>query len=396
VADLTVAQANIEALLIDLQPLDGQLQLRLSDPSFVYETLVRNGTHPLTPGAEVTVSLGYSTASGDRVSEYPHFWINALDVIVERGRRSVIVQAGDVHHLLAAWHPRDAVEYRASRSVFQIIDLTAAKALVDYTTLSSSSNLTALLPDWFHDADFVRWLVKTRPPGWQSVFYKDPATPSRGERPNNLAPGVGRRGVRWDVLERLLTPPLLLGLDNSSDGLNALSRVLSTVRDVSLGQTRQLVTRTVEPSDGSVYSYGDATEHPIRRARYRRRPAEYNHVIASGGIDGQVRRSTIDWTELHAHGKERLVQVADMAADTNTKLDERAQAVLRPSQIGRREDVVEAFPNVGQELWDVVTISDTIAGQVSDELRRVTALRILYEVAGQDADFAMWLTLGDR
>ncbi|MPZ24086.1 MAG: hypothetical protein GEU28_11210 [Dehalococcoidia bacterium] len=397
VPDITIPQANIESLQVELAPLSGSMTLRLSDPTGAYTTMVRSGTHPLTPGAQVQVGLGYGTASGDRTSPLPYFWIDDLEVVVQDGRRSVLINAHDVHDLLDRWHPRDAQEYRASKSVFQVIDQLAARALVDYTTDGASPNLTTVLPDWFHDSAFVRWLIRTRPPGWQKAFYRDKTFKvRRGWAKAEGGPGIryitrtikGR--PRWDVLERLLSPPVLLDLTPTSDGLSALSKLLSGVRDVSLGRTRSLVTRDIEPDDASSYEYGPSA-HPIIRARYRRRAADYNHVWVWGG--DSVVRSVYDIGEVHALGAERVTQVSDLAANTAGKADERAEAILRPSAVARREDVVEVAPNVGQELWDVVTISEELAGGEEEALRRVTALRILYDA--DDAEYTMWLTLGE-
>ncbi|HET9201147.1 MAG TPA: hypothetical protein VFO84_09285 [Dehalococcoidia bacterium] len=390
VADLAIPQAHIESLEIDLQPFNGSCILRLDDPDRIYSPHVESVEHPLSVGAQLEISLGYRTASGDRTSTLPYFWIESLETLVEDSRRKVVIVARDVHSLLEAWRPRDATEYRASRSVFQIVDLTAARALVDYTTTSQSANLTALLPDWFHDTAFIRWLQRERPPGWQQAFYRDRARPSRGNPPPGVAAGSG---VRWDVLERLLSPPVLLDLEASSNGLTALSRVLSTVRDVSYGQDQRLVTKDLNPAEASVYEYGDAGEHPLRRARYRRQAAVHNHVLTWGGAASDIVRSTPAWDELRDLGRESVVTVRDLAADSGAKADARAEAVLRPSLVGRREDVIETFPNAGQELWDVVRISESISGEVNDATRRVTAIRVSFDALR--GEYLMWLTLGE-
>ncbi|MEX2237708.1 MAG: hypothetical protein WEB00_09260 [Dehalococcoidia bacterium] len=390
VADVVIPQSRIESLEVSIEPFGGRCLLRLDDSDRAYSPAVESVIHPLSVGAQLEVSLGYRTASGDRTSTLPYFWVDSIETLIEDGRRLFVISARDIHSLLEAWHPRDSVEYRATRSVFQVIDLTAARAQVDYTTTSQSPNLTALLPDWFHDTAFIRWLKRERPPGWQKIFYKDPARPSRGTPP----PGVNRgRGLRWDVLERLLTPPLLLDLEASSHGLSALSRVLSTVRDVAYGQDRRLVTLDLDPAEASVYDYGGAG-HPLRRARYRRLAPAFNHVLTWGGASSTVVRSVPDWAGLRDLGRESLATVRDIAADSDSKADARADAVLRPSQVSGREDVIEALPNVGQELWDVVRVSETNTAQISAAYRRVTAIRLLY--GGAAGDYLMWLTLGDR
>jgi hypothetical protein len=169
--------------------------------------------------------------------------------------------------------------------------------------------------------------------------------------------------------------------------------VLSTVRDVSYGQDERLVTKDLDPAESSVYDYGHTGEHPLRRARYRRRAAAHNHVVAWGGAAADIVRSVPAWDDLRDLGRESLVTVRDLAADSAAKADARAEAVLRPSIVGRREDVIEAFPNVGQELWDVVRISESLNGELSDATRRVTAIRVSFDAV--HGEYLMWLTLGE-
>ena len=74
---------------------------------------------------------------------------------------------------------------------------------------------------------------------------------------------------------------------------------------------------------------------------------------------------------------ERLGQLEDRNIDTIAKAEERGQAYLRESEIESASAVVRVPVNCGQQLYDVVDITDSRAG-LEAEKKRVTGLTLVY------------------
>jgi hypothetical protein len=79
-----------------------------------------------------------------------------------------------------------------------------------------------------------------------------------------------------------------------------------------------------------------------------------------------------------AAGIERVSVVVDVNLATSTHVNERAATVIRDGELaGRLEDVELFGVNCGQELYDVVTLTDAQAG-LSGVKRRVRRLAWSY------------------
>jgi hypothetical protein len=129
------------------------------------------------------------------------------------------------------------------------------------------------------------------------------------------------------------------------------------------------------PGDASVYSYGDG-QHPLWRAQLGLAGGQVvNDVEVYGeGAHGQA----TDFGHLATWGKRLVEKVHDRTLATAAACDARAARVLEEEQRRGLGGWVEAPVNVGQEVMDVVDVTDATAG-LSGRRYRVRALAFVYD-----------------
>jgi hypothetical protein len=148
-----------------------------------------------------------------------------------------------------------------------------------------------------------------------------------------------------------------------------------------------------QANDPAVYDYalpgsGATGDHALVQARYGEDGAGVNRVrvLGSGVFDERF-----DFAEIESAG-ERIAQVIDINLTTTAQAGDRAALTLRDATMEARRDEVQVFGvNCGQELYDVVTVTDTQAG-LNDASRRVLGLSWRYE--GESGRYEMTLRLG--
>ena len=86
-----------------------------------------------------------------------------------------------------------------------------------------------------------------------------------------------------------------------------------------------------------------------------------------------------------------LLQLEDRDIDTVTKAQQRGEAYLRGAEIESANGTIRIPVNCGQQLYDVVDITDNRAG-LSDEKKRVLGLALLYHP--RRGEYEMRLSLG--
>jgi hypothetical protein len=155
-------------------------------------------------------------------------------------------------------------------------------------------------------------------------------------------------------------------------GRTAVRRLLATVPDEAFARGATLTSVYPQPDDEPEYAYGAG--HAIVAARYRDVGAVANRarVLGAGAFN-----EAFDFGEIESVG-ERIEQVLDLNLTTATLTGERAALELRRSELRERSDeVLVSGVNCGQELYDVVAISDPQAG-LEEAPRRVLGLTWRY------------------
>jgi len=127
--------------------------------------------------------------------------------------------------------------------------------------------------------------------------------------------------------------------------------------------------------------------HALWQGRYSQLSPEIDRVQVFG--DG-VLSEGFDWPGI-AKVYGRLHQVHDLNLDTAEKAQKRAQAELRRQEIAASDGEILVPPNCGQELYDVIDVTDSRAG-LEEEKRRVLGLTLRY--SAEDGRYEQRLELG--
>ena len=130
-------------------------------------------------------------------------------------------------------------------------------------------------------------------------------------------------------------------------------------------------------TDSSVYSYGQS--HTVFEGRYRVGARQLNRVQVEGYDpvgEEMIVADSFAWDEINRL-YDRLKQLEDTNIDTVTKAQRRGQAYLRESGIESAAGVIRIPANCGQQLYDVIDITDSRAG-LQAKKKRVTGLTLVY------------------
>jgi hypothetical protein len=161
-------------------------------------------------------------------------------------------------------------------------------------------------------------------------------------------------------------------INPGESGKTAVLRLLSMVPDVLFFRGNCGYIINPQASDSSVYAYG--TSHAILEAEYARHVKQANRVQVFGS---GVFTEDWDWEEIDLV-YDRLAQVHDINLDTETEAHARGEAMLRHAAIEGLDGYILVPLNCGQELYDVIDITDALAG-LSAAKRRVLSLDHTYD-----------------
>ena len=152
-----------------------------------------------------------------------------------------------------------------------------------------------------------------------------------------------------------------------------------------------LTTEHIAGKGVSDYEYGTDTgsdDHALLTGRYADLAAATNRVQVFGdSLFGE----RFDWPEVEAV-HDRLRQVDDRNLTTVAEVEDRADAVLRKAELRSASGEITVPVNCGQELYDVVEVTDAVAG-LSAAKRRVLGLALEYST-GERAVYRQRITLG--
>jgi hypothetical protein len=157
-------------------------------------------------------------------------------------------------------------------------------------------------------------------------------------------------------------------------GLTAVRRLLATVSDAVVLRSGIVLLKDLVADEEAAYAYG--AEHEILSGRYRDEAPSANRAQVFGsGIFAEA----FDWPGV-ARAHDRTAQVIDVNVMTAGDAEDRAEAVLRDAAIASADWRVTVRPNAGQELYDVVEVTDAVAG-LDAERRRVVGQTLRFSAA---------------
>jgi len=169
-------------------------------------------------------------------------------------------------------------------------------------------------------------------------------------------------------------------------GLTAVRRLLATLPDVIF--VRGEFAFVTEPLASDATDYGYGTDHALLAGRYADETAVANRAQVFGkAIFGE----RFDWPGVQST-YDRLRQVDDRNLTAVAEVESRAEAVLRQAALEAMSGEITVPVNCGQELYDVVEVTDAGAGLTAAR-RRVLGLSFRYST-GERPVYEQRIALG--
>ncbi|MFO7774145.1 MAG: hypothetical protein R6V59_09525, partial [Dehalococcoidia bacterium] len=168
-------------------------------------------------------------------------------------------------------------------------------------------------------------------------------------------------------------------INPGTQGTQALRKLLSFVPDRLVFRGQEAFTKNPLPAEAPSYSYGvGAAGHPIFSGEYREQThASRSRALGRDSSDSRILEEAVDWDLLQL-AIDILEQEYDPNLQTATRAQERADALLRQMSLRAERGNLVVPTNVGQELLDVVEVTDERCG-IDQENYRVQAIHTDYD-----------------
>jgi len=311
----------------------GRLSIEMRNDSGQYASPGADGLSMVDIGSELYISPGYVTAQGNEASTGQSFLVETYAHTSSAGKSSFIIHASDSWASLKEWKARHQFRWNKDAADMLVKDMLAfvlARAGIKLVVKSQSSVITGFYPDF------------------------------------TIQPG--------------------------NSGTDILSRLLAFVPDLLFIEGSRAYLINPLASDTSVYSYG--LTHVIFEGRYGKGSWRYNRVRVEGydsTQDTPVIASSFAWSEIDRL-YERLRHVEDRNISSASEALERGESHLRKAEIATSSGEIRIPVNCGQQLYDVIDITDNRAG-LEAEKRRVLGINLLYNPSR--GEYEQRLSLGN-
>jgi hypothetical protein len=177
----------------------------------------------------------------------------------------------------------------------------------------------------------------------------------------------------------------------------AVLSVLSKVPDFVYWEGSTAYVKELKADEASDYSYGGDGNHVIVAGRYGMRTPAHNHIEVFAGVNQYgipIFGDEVDYDEVDLVGH-RLQKVFDYGYADNEECEDRAEGQSRKHDATKSRGELVTLPNVGLELFDVVTVNDARCG-VEGEVYRVRGIEEVYDTTKDPLIFRQKVTLGAR
>ncbi|MDD4874224.1 MAG: hypothetical protein PHE15_04545, partial [Dehalococcoidales bacterium] len=314
--DLT---ADILSLKQETNGLDGKLTVELANDNAKFASLPA----PLSIGCRLDFSPGYVTSQGNEVSNGQSFALEAYEYTSSGGTSKLVIYAVNCLHNIKRWTAKQQFRWNKDSkdtSVKDILAFILVRAGLKLEFISESEIITGFYPD----------------------FSINPGT--RGD----------------SVIKKLLSyVPDLLFIE---------------------GDTAYLVNPLA--NDAPVHSYAtpqNAAIHPVIEGSYRTGTPDYNHIQV-GGFDcanlQSITTHSFDWEEI-GNVYERYSRIEDVNINSISIGQARGKAVLIKYEMESSNGYIKIPVNCGQQVYDVIDITDIRAG-LSSQKRRILGFNLFY------------------
>jgi hypothetical protein len=309
---------------------EGSLVIELDNSKGQYATPGEGALASLRFRSEIVLKLGYKTTAGNETSEAGTYWIDSWEWSChpersEGSQRSTFtLTCLDGSGLMERWTARYQMRWNKDavnpKSVWQILYQLLARAGIQLTNTPPKPQSSAI-----------------------NNFYPD----------FTVNPGA--------------------------HGDAAIRRLLSFAPDELVFRGQEAFTKNPLPAEALSYSYGvGVAAHPILAGQYASSVTASRARAIGQDVDAnRIVQDAFDWDLLQL-AIDILEQDYDPNLQTAPRAQERADALLRQMSLraGRGNLIIPT--NVGQELVDVVEVTDERCG-ISAKNYRVQGIRTLYD-----------------
>ena len=297
----------------------GKLNVELRNDNGQYASPGEGDLSVLNIGGQLELSPGYATSQGNEVSPGLAFLLDGYEHTSSGDKASLLLDAYDGWRLIERWQARHQFRWNKDSdemSVKQILEFILARVGLKLEVKTQSSVITGYYPDF------------------------------------------------------------TIHVNNRGDTL--IRRLLSFVPDVLFIEGNKAYVVNPQSSDSSVYSYGGT--HVISGGRYQKGAWGLNRVQVEGYDpvgDELVIADSFSWEQIDKL-YDRLRQLEDRNIDTVARAEARGLAYLREAEIESVSGAIQIPVNCGQQLYDVIDITDSRAG-LGEEKKRVLGIILVYQ-----------------
>lgn len=295
---------------------EGKLTVTLRNDDGRYATPGQGDLEVLDCGCGLDFGPGYMTAAGNEYSPGLSYLIESIEHRSSSGKATVILYARDGWGALAEWKARHQFRWNKSAediNIKGIIDIVLARVGMKLETVSQSSAITGLYPDF------------------------------------TIGSGSDGRTILHNIL--VCVPDLLFIEGDKAYLVNPLS------------------------SDDPVYSYG--SEHRVKDGIYCRSAMGINRIQVEGEDSGSpIVAESFSWGEI-GRNYDRFKQIQDMNITLVSEAQQRGQTLLRQAEIEAGTGSILVPVNCGQQLYDVIDVTDIRAG-LDGKKKRVLGITLVY------------------
>jgi len=258
--------------------------------------------------SEVVLKLGYKTTAGNEAVEVGRYWLDSWEYSSSPNISILKLFCLDGQGLASQWSSRFLMRWPANKTVWEIVQEI-----------------------------ICRW----------GINLTSPAGVPRSSAVDNLYPDFT--------------------LQPGTSGDSALRRILSFIPDSLVFTGNEAYLKDPRADEASSYSYG--TDHIILQGEYHQAiPLTRARAIGRAADESRIVEDAFDWTNLQL-GIDIFDQDYDPNLQTATRAQERADAILRKGSLASQGGQIVIPTNCGQELYDVITVTDKRCGITSKKYR---------------------------
>ena len=301
---------------LDLTP--NILSLRASPSSLRIELDNSRAQYATPPEkrSEVVLKLGYKTSLGSEAVEVGRYWLDSWEYSSTPNISILKLFCLDGQGLAGKWSSRFLMRWPANKTVWEIIQEI-----------------------------ICRWGINLTMPA----------------------------GIPYSSASQNLYPDFTLQPGTAGD--SALRRILSFIPDSLVFAGNEAYLKDLRADESSCYIYG--ADHAILSGKYAEAvPLTRARAIGRDDENNRIVEDAIDWTDLQL-GIDIFQQDYDPNLQTTTRTQERADAILRKESLRAQGGQITVPVNVGQELYDVITVTDERCG-ISNKKYRVMDIDVRY------------------